>query len=72
MNFKQFEKKNLSKILPTVLVMTSFYSDTYQPQEHHCLSISGKLPQVVDLERGTDSMDFHYDDKQSTVREVNE
>jgi len=72
MNFKQFEKKNLSKILPTVLVMTSFYSVTYQPQEHHCLSISGKLPQVVDLERGTDSMDFHYDDKQSTVREVNE
>jgi hypothetical protein len=52
--------------------MTSFYSVTYQPQEHHCLSISGRLPQVVDLERGTDSMDFHYDDKQSTVREVNE
>jgi len=69
MNFKQDKKK--SKFLPTVL-MTSFYSVTYQPQEHHCLSISGKLPQVVDLERGTDSMDFHYDDKQSTVREVNE
>ena len=69
MNFKQDKKK--SKFLPTVL-MTSFYSVTYQPQEHHCLSISGKLPQVVDLERGTDSMDFHYDDKQSTVREDNE
>jgi hypothetical protein len=25
---------------------------------------------VVDLGKGTDSMDFHYDDKQSTVREV--
>lgn len=49
--------------------MTSFYSVTYQPQGHHCLSISGRLPQVVELERGTDSMGFHYDDKQSTVRE---
>jgi hypothetical protein len=52
--------------------MTSFYSVTYQPQGHHCLSISGRLPQVVELERGTDSMGFHYDDKQSTVREDNE
>lgn len=43
---------------------------TYQPQELHCLSISGRLPLVVDLGKGIDSMDFHYDDKQSTVREV--
>ena len=53
------------------MAMKGAYRVTYQPQEHHCLSISGKLPQVVDLERGTDSMDFHCDDKQSTVREVN-
>lgn len=69
MNFKQVDKKY--KFLSTVL-MTSFYSVTYQPQGHHCLSISGRLPQVVELERGTDSMGFHYDDKQSTVREDNE
>jgi hypothetical protein len=49
------------------MAMNGAYRVTYQPQEHHCLSISGRLPQVVDLERGTDSMDFHCDDKQSTA-----
>jgi hypothetical protein len=44
--------------------------NTYQPQEHRCPSISGKLPLVVDLEKDTGSMDFHYDDKQSAIQDI--
>jgi hypothetical protein len=76
MNLKMVDKKYSNSYLDCHKVFgiatKGAYRVTYQPQEHHCLSISGRLPRVVDLERGTDNMGFHCDDKLSTVREVSD